>query len=89
MKRSAEERISQLDKKMDELKAKKRAIQNREKEKERKARTKRLIRIGAEIEAYCGEITDIEAFKKYLSVYAYAIKKTQKNETSKNTAEQS
>ena len=41
------------------------------------ARTKRLIQIGAEVEAVCGEITDLEAFKDYLSKYSYAIKKTQ------------
>jgi hypothetical protein len=55
----------------------KKAILQREKQAERKARTKRLIQIGAEVEAVCGEITDLEAFKDYLSKYSYAIKKTQ------------
>ena len=64
-----------------ELEAKdKRAILQREKEAARKARTKRLIRIGAEVEAYCGEITDLDAFKDYLQQYSAAIRGTQKKE---------
>ena len=51
-----------------------------EKEAARKARTKRLIRIGAEVEAYCGEITDLDAFKDYLQQYSAAIRGTQKKE---------
>lgn len=49
-------------------------------EEARKARTKRLIRIGAEVEAYCGEITDLDAFKDYLQQYSAAIRGTQKKE---------
>ena len=51
-----------------------------EKQAARKARTKRLIRIGAEVEAYCGEITDLDAFKDYLQQYSAAIRGTQKKE---------
>lgn len=77
--RPTEERIAELDKKLDQIKAQKRALQNRAKAEERKARTKRLIQIGAEVEHYAGcEITDLEAFKKYLEQYAYAIARTQK-----------
>lgn len=76
--RPTEERIAELDKKLDQIKAQKRALQNRAKAEERKARTKRLIQIGAEVEAFCGEITDLEAFKKYLEHYSYAIARTQK-----------
>lgn len=76
-KKSAEDRVADLDKKIKQMQAQKRAILQREKEAARKARTKRLIRIGAEVEAVCGEITDLEAFKDYLSKYSYAIKKTQ------------
>lgn len=72
-----EERIAELDKKIEQIKAQKKAILQREKQAERKARNKRLIQIGAEVEAVCGEITDLEAFKDYLSKYSYAIKKTQ------------
>lgn len=75
--RPTEERIAELDKKIEQIKAQKKAILQREKQAERKARTKRLIQIGAEVEAICGEITDLEAFKEYLSKYSYAIKKTQ------------
>ena len=75
--RPTEERIAELDKKIEQNKAQKKAILQREKQAERKARTKRLIQIGAEVEAVCGEITDLEAFKDYLSKYSYAIKKTQ------------
>ena len=77
--RPTEERIAELDKKLDQIKAQKRALQNRAKAEERKARTKRLIQIGAEVEHYAGcEITDLEAFKKYLEQYAYAIARTLK-----------
>lgn len=41
--RSAEERIAELDKKMEQIKAQKKAILQREKEIQRKARTRRLI----------------------------------------------
>lgn len=76
--KSAEERIAELNKKIKQIQAQKKAILQREKEAERKARTKRLISIGAEVERYAKcEITDIESFKKYLEKYAYAIAKTQ------------
>lgn len=77
--RPTEERIAELDKKIEQIKAQKRALKNRAKAEERKARTKRLIAIGAEVEHYAGcEISDLEAFKKYLEQYAYAIARTQK-----------
>lgn len=44
--RSTEERIAELDKKMEQIKAQKKAILQREKEIQRKARTKRLIEVG-------------------------------------------
>ena len=72
-KKSAEDRVADLDKKIKQMQAQKRAILQREKEAARKARTKRLIRIGAEVEAYCGEITDLDAFKDYaLEGFAHA-----------------
>lgn len=85
-KKSAEDRVADLDKKIKQMQAQKRAILQREKEAARKARTKRLIRIGAEVEAYCGEITDIDAFKDYLHQYATVIRNTQlKKEECKNS----
>lgn len=79
--RPIKDRIAELDKKIEQIKAQKKAILQREKQAERKARTKRLIQIGAEVEAICGEITDLEAFKDYLSIYAYAIARTQNPKT--------
>ena len=46
--RPTEERIAELDKKIEQIKAQKKAILQREKQAERKARTKRLIQIGAD-----------------------------------------
>lgn len=79
-KKSAEDRVADLDKKIKQMQAQKRAILQREKEAARKARTKRLIQIGAEVEAYCGEITDMDAFKDYLHQYSAAIRGTQLEE---------
>ena len=76
-KKSAEDRVADIDKKIKLMQAQKRAILQREKEAARKSRTKRLIRIGAEVEAYCGEITDMDAFKDYLHQYATVIRNTQ------------
>ncbi len=76
--RPIEERLAELEEKEKKIKAQKRALQGRVSAEKRKARTKRLISIGAEVEAYCGEITDLESFKKYLEQYKGAIKATQK-----------
>lgn len=76
--RSTEERIAELDKKLDNIKAQKRALVARANAEERKNRNHRLIQIGAEVEKYCGTITDIEAWAKYVENYAGAIKQTQK-----------
>lgn len=46
------ERLKKIDEKMAQLKAQKQAIINREKEKERKERTRRLIQNGALAEKY-------------------------------------
>lgn len=52
--RSAEERIAELDKKMEQIKAQKKAILQREKEIQRKARTRRLIEVGEAVESVLG-----------------------------------
>lgn len=49
-----EERLAEIDKKIDQMKAQKRAILNRQKESEKKARTHRLIEIGATMESALG-----------------------------------
>lgn len=51
-KKTAEERIAELDQKMKQLRLKKQRIVARESQKERKARTKRLIEVGAIFEKY-------------------------------------
>lgn len=52
--RSEEERIAQLDERLEQLKAKKQRLQAQIDQKERKARTRRLIQIGAIFEQYFG-----------------------------------
>lgn len=81
--RPIEERLKDLDEKEKKIKAQKRALQGRANAEKRKARTKRLISIGAEVEAYCGEITDLESFKRYLEQYKGAIRATQKSPDTK------
>lgn len=75
--RSTKERIAELDKKIEQIKAQKKAILQRDKQAERKARIKRLIQLGAIIEANCGEITKLEEFKKCIIENATIIKNTQ------------
>ena len=55
-----------LQKTIDQCKAQQRAILAREKADERKARTKRLIEIGAEVEAALGYALDDEGMRKAL-----------------------
>jgi hypothetical protein len=52
--RTEEERLAELDKRMEQLKAKKQMLQAQINQKERKARTRRLIQIGAIFEQYFG-----------------------------------
>jgi len=62
------EQISNLDKKIKQLKEQKQAIESRAKEKERKARTRRLIQNGALAEKYLNcENMEPEEFEKYLA----------------------
>lgn len=77
--------MSKLEEQIANAKAQKAKIEQRiarlkseQSKRERNARTKRLIQIGAEVEHYANcEITDLEAFKKYLQQNASAIAKTQ------------
>lgn len=77
--------MSTLEEKIANAKSQKAKIEQRiarlkseQSKRERNARTKRLIQIGAEVEHYAGcEITDLDAFKEYLEQYAYAIAQTQ------------
>ena len=56
--RTYEERIEALEKKQEQLKAQKKALQAKIRTQERKARTKHLIEVGAEVERIC-KITDM------------------------------
>ena len=59
-------KLNEIDEKIKKLKAQKQAILAREKEKERKARTRRLIQIGAIIESMgIDNVNLAEDFKKY------------------------
>lgn len=57
------EKIEKIEEKINQLKAQKQALLTREKEKERKARTRRLIQIGAIIESM--GIDDVELAAKF------------------------
>lgn len=70
------ERIESIEKKIEQLKAQKQAIVQREKEKERKARTRRLIQIGALFEKYIG-IDTVEGTEEWLKEHTGQQKKDQ------------
>lgn len=69
MSMSENERLKKIDERMSRLKAQKQAILNREKEKERKERTRRLIQNGALAEQYlqCNNL-DTSSFEAFLSL---------------------
>lgn len=76
--KTAEEKLAELDEQMEQIKARKKAILSKQKEEERKARTKRLIAIGAEVEHYAGcQITDMDSFKDFLETHKKVIAETQ------------
>lgn len=62
---NTDSKVENIDKKIAQLKAQKQAIIQRQKEKERKERTRRLIQMGALAEKYLG-IKSIEEFEKWL-----------------------
>jgi hypothetical protein len=62
------EKVQKIDEKINQLKAQKQAILAREKEKERKARTRNLIQMGALLEKYL-EIHTPEETEKWLQEY--------------------
>ena len=61
------EKIEKIEEKINQLKAQKQALLAREKEKERKARTRRLIQIGAIIESM--GIDDVELAAKFKATF--------------------
>jgi membrane protein involved in colicin uptake len=75
--KSEQEKLADLAQKIEQLQARKSALEKKVRADERKRRTKRLIEIGAIVEAYTGEITDLNALKIYLEKYGDNIAKTQ------------
>lgn len=74
--KTIDERIEDLKKKQDQLKAQERALKARKSLQERKARTKRLIEIGAAIENVLGrpiEKEDLPKLTKFLEDQKKAI----------------
>lgn len=65
--RPTEERLADIDKKMEQLKAQKRALQARQSAEERKKRTKRLIEVGATVEKVLGRPIEQEELPKLLN----------------------
>ena len=70
VRKTDEERVKELEGKMEQLKARKQQLESRLKEKERKERTRRLIQVGAIFEKYF-DITDVDQAEKI----AFALKK--------------
>lgn len=73
-----EEKLQELELKMEQIKARKQQVEARLKEKERKARTKRLIEVGAIFEKYFEIEGPEEAEKIASSLQAYVSKHKEK-----------
>lgn len=84
--RTDEERLKEIEKKMEQMKARKQQVETRLKEKERKQRTKRLIEVGAIFEKYF-EIEGKEEAEKIALAYQSNILK-KKNEILKKDIEE-
>src|SRR5579875_2428482 len=80
------ERLHELEDQMNKIKARKQQLEARLKEKERKARTKRLIEVGAIFEKYF-EITDQEDAEK-IAIYLSSTVARKKEEVLKMTKEE-
>ena len=55
----------------------KRQVARKENEEQRKARTHRLIEVGALVEKYAGKVSNFERFEEYLKQYGGYIRKNQ------------
>src|SRR3954463_12692176 len=73
-----EERLKELEKKIEQIKVKKQQVENRMKEKQRKERTRRLIQVGAIFEKYF-DIANVDQAEKI----AFALKKYVENNKEK------
>lgn len=69
--------LEDIEKRIAQLQAQKKAIIAKNKQKERKERNHRLIQVGALVEKYSGEITNLDSFETYLKSYGTYIKKGQ------------
>lgn len=80
-----DERIAELDKRQEQLQARKKKLLAQKNQKERKARTKRLIEIGASVESVLGKSIEKEDLPKlinFLKEYRVSFSKAmEKNET--------
>lgn len=72
-----EERKKKQKEELQRLQDRLRKLQTAESKKLRKQRNHRLIQVGALVEKYSCEITNLESFEKYLKQYGYYIKKNQ------------
>lgn len=66
-KRSIDERLEELQRKQEQLKAKERALKAKKVQSERKARTKRLIEIGASVESVLNAPIEKEDLPKLIA----------------------
>lgn len=69
--------LEDIEKRIAQLQAQKKAIIAKNKQKERKERNHRLIQVGALVEKYSGEITNLDSFETYLKSYGTYIQKSQ------------
>ena len=72
------EQIDALEEKIKQLQARKKALINRQKEADRKARTHRLIQIGALMEKYADGEIDLKVLENFLHHNAEIIKSLRK-----------
>lgn len=73
-----EERLKELEKKIEQIKVQKQQVESRLKEKQRKERTRRLIQVGAIFEKYF-DISDVDQAEKI----AFSLKKHVENNKEK------
>lgn len=66
-KKTVEERIAELQKRQEQLKAQEKALKAKQLQAERKARTKRLIEIGGAVESVLGKPINKEDLSKLIS----------------------
>ena len=70
-------KLEDIEKRIAQLQAQKKAIISKAKAKERKERNHRLIQVGALVEKYAGKIINLDSFEAYLKNYGSYIKKNQ------------